>query len=792
MKKESRYEKSIVAYGHWVVRHRWWVLLSSLLLMLGLSAGARFIYFSTDYRVYFGPDNPQLQAFDNFTNLYSKVDSVLFAVEAKDGDVFQPRVLEAMHVLTQEAWKLPYTQRVDSITNYQHTKANGDDLDVHALVEHAEDLSPERAAEIKSIVMQEPLLVRRLVGTDGKVAAINMVAQFPQKSEAELPTTVAAARELRDRILKDYPEVGAIYMTGSNMMSNAFTEAATHDIKTLIPAMYLVIIGIMWLMLRSGTATFATMLVVVFSALTAIGGAGYLGMHLTPPSASAPQIITTLAVADSIHVYLTFFALLREGRAKFDAIVESLRINFTPVFLTSATTVIGFATVNFTDSPPLRDLANITLMGVSLAWFFSIYTLPALMAILPANAPAARDTEHSLLTRIMDRVGDRVIHHRRPLFWGMLVVSALLTVLAFKNEPNDLFAHYFDTSIKFRQDTDAVVEKMTGFYYIEFDLNSGEAGGISDPAYLKTVDEFADWWKNGPWKDKVMFVGPFTDVYKRLNKNMHGDDPAFYKIPDDRELAAQYLLLYEMSLPFGLDLNNQVSVDKSSTRFTVIFEHLHSKETRAIEQSAREWLAQRNMETIGVSPAVMFAYIAERNIRSNFISLPLSLALISLLLLPALRSIKLGILSIIPNLLPLGIAFGAWFLIDGEIKFVQAIVLNMTLGIIVDDTIHFLAKYLRARRELGLDTEAAIRHAFHNVGAALVVTTAILAAGFALLIMSSFAPNSSNAQLTCIVLVVALIVDLLFLPPLLMLTDNKKVPASNPSLENARETVTAN
>lgn len=792
MKKESRYEQSIVAYGLWVVRHRWWVLLSSLLLMLGLSAGVRFIYFSTDYRVYFGPDNPQLVAFDDFTNLYSKVDSVMFAVEAKDGDVFQPRVLEAMHVLTQEAWKLPYTLRVDSITNYQHTKANGDDLDVHALVEHADDLSPARAAEIRSIVMQEPLLVRRLVATDGKVAAINMVAQFPQKSEAELPATVAAARELRDRILKDYPEVGAIYLTGSNMMSNAFTEAATHDIKTLIPAMYAVIVVVMWLMLRSGSATFATMLVVLFSALTAVGCAGYLGMHLTPPSAAAPQIITTLAVADSIHVYLTFFSLLRDGKAKWDAIVESLRINFTPVLLTSATTMIGFATVNFTDSPPLRDLANITLMGVGLAWFFSVFTLPALMAVLPVKVPAARSAENSRLTALMDRLGNGVLRFRRPLFWGMIAVSLVFTVLAFKNEPNDLFAHYFDESIQFRQDTDAVVEKMTGFYYIEFNLDSGEAGGISDPAYLKTVDEFAGWWKTGPWKDKVLFVGPFTDVYKRLNKNMHGDDPAFYKVPDDRELAAQYLLLYEMSLPFGLDLNNQVSVDKSSTRFTVIFEHLHSKETRAIEQSAREWLAQRDMATIGVSPAVMFAYIAERNIRSNFISLPLSLALISLLLLPALRSVKLGLLSVIPNLLPLGIAFGLWFLIDGEIKFVQAIVLNMTLGIIVDDTIHFLSKYLRAKRELGLDTEAAIRHAFHNVGAALVVTTAILVAGFALLTQSAFSPNSSNAELTCIVLVVALIVDLLFLPPLLMLTDKKKAPVSKPSLENAREPVTTN
>ncbi len=771
MGTDSRYEQIVVRYSRWVIRQRWWVLLASLLMMVGLSAGARLLNFSTDYRVYFGQGNPQLVAFDDFTNLYSKVDSIAFVVEAKEGDVFQPRVLEAIHVLTQQSWKLPYTLRVDSITNYQHTQAQGDDLDVHALVQHASDLTPARAAEIRRVVLQEPLLVKRLVAGDGQVAAINVVAQFPQLSEAELPEAVAAARALRAEILKNYPEVGAIYMTGSNMMSNAFTEAATHDIKTLIPAMYLVIVVVMWLMLRSGSATLATMLVVVLSAVSAMGAAGYLGFHLTPPSAAAPQIITTLAVADSIHLYLTFFAGLREGRSKWEAIVESMRINFGPVFLTSATTMIGFATVNFTDSPPLRDLANITLMGVGLAWFFSSFTLPALMAVLPAKAPAARGGENAWLTQIMDGVGDWVLKRQRPVFWSMIAVAVAFTVLAFKNEPNDLFAHYFGPSIEFRRDTDAVVEKMTGFYSIEFNLKSGEADGISDPAYLKNVEDFADWWRTGPWKDKVTYVGPITDIYKRLNKNMHGDDPAYYKIPEDRALAAQYLLLYEMSLPFGLDLNNQISVDKSATRFTVLFTHLRSQQTRAIEQSAREWLAQRNMETIGVSPAVMFAYIAERNIRSNFISLPLSLALISLLLLPALRSIKLGALSLIPNLIPLGISFGIWYLIDGEIKFVQAIVLNMTVGIIVDDTIHFLSKYLRARRELGFGAEAAIRHAFHNVGAALVVTTAILVAGFALLTQSAFSPNSSNAELTCIVLVVALIVDLLFLPVLLLRVD---------------------
>lgn len=787
MTQLSRYDQAIVRYARWVLRHRWAVLAASLVTMVGLASGARLLGFSTDYRVYFGPDNPQLVAFDEFQKIYTKTDALLFVLEPKDGDIFQPRVLEAVHKLTQESWKLPYTLRVDSITNYQHTEAQGDDLEVRALVRDPAELTPEYVAKIRQVTLNEPLLVRRLLPPDGRVTGVNVVAQFPQQSEAELPAAVNAARELRARILAEYPEIGAIYMTGSNIMSNAFTEAATRDMMTLVPAMYAVIVVIMWLMLRSGTATFATMLVVVFSAVTAMGIAGFLGFKLTPPSAAAPQIITTLAVADCIHLYLTMFALMRAGRDKLEAIVESMRLNFSAVFLTSATTAVGFLTVNFTDSPPLRDLANITAIGVMLAWFFAVFTLPAFMAVLPATVPAARDVEKSWLTRLMDRTGDWVLRRRNPVFWGMIAVSIVFTALAFKNEPNDLFAHYFKPSIEFRSDTDQVVEKLTGFYFIEWSLRASEAEGIADPDYLARVEAFKTWWLTGPHADQVRYVGPITDIFKRLNKNMHGDDPAYYAVPADRELAAQYLLLYEMSLPFGLDLNNSINVDKSATRFTVIFHHLRSKETRQIEKDAREWLDAHGFgPTVGVAPAVMFAYIAERNIKSNFLSLPLSLAIISLLLIPALRSMKLSLLSLIPNLIPLGIAFGVWFLIDGEIKFVQAIVLNMTVGIIVDDTIHFLTKYLRARRELGLAPEAAIRHAFHTVGAALVVTTAILVAGFGLLTQSAFIPNSANAMLTCIVLVVALVADLLFLPPLLLRADRAH-PAADEPKETARE-----
>lgn len=777
----SRYEQTVVNYARWIVRWRWFVVLTSLLAVGALTAGARHLHFDTDFRAYFGPGNPQLQAFDEAQKVYVKSDAIIFAFAPKAGsgipDMLDPRGLAAVRAFTAEAWKLPYTTRVDSITNFQHTEAEGDDLIVGALVPDDVEITPALAAKARAVALNEPALVNRLVNHDGQLAIVNAQTMFPQLSTNELPEMVAAGRALRDRFLEQNPGF-ELYMTGSNMMSNAFTEAAKHDMGTLVPAMYLAIFLIMWAMLRSGWAVFGTLLVVTFSSMAAMGLAGYFGIGLTPPVLQAPQIIMVLAVADSVHICLTMFALMRDGWGKHDAIIESLRVNFTPVFLVSATTSLAFLGTNFTDSPPLTALGNITSIGGMLSWLLAIYLLPALLAILPANVPKERKVE--FLKKLMDRHAEFVLGNKKAVGGFTVAVIVGLSALMPLNEANDKFLHYFDESVRFREETDKVVAHDIGFYFIEFSLKSGEPDGISDPAFLKRVEAFAEWWRQQP---KVIWVGNFADVFKRLNKSMHGDDPAFYKLPEERDLAAQYLLLYEMSLPFGLDLNNQVNVDKSSIRFIVTMESLKSKETREYEERARQWLEQNGFgsDVHGTGPPVMFSHIAKRNIESNFLSLPLCMAGISLLLLPGLRSWKFGLLTLIPNLVPLGMAFGVWALINGEIIFTMAVVMNMVVGIIVDDTIHFLSKYLRGRREYQLAPEAAIRYAFHEAGSAMIVTTAILASGFAILATSSFLPNATMSLLTTIAILIALPVDLLLLPLLVLWIDRDPQPSSDTS-----------
>ncbi len=764
----------MTAYTNWVIRWRWTVLFLSLLAVVAAGSGVRFIGFSTDYRVFFSKDNPQLNAFEEIQDIYTKDDNILFVLKPREGDVFRPEVLSAVRDLTEASWQIPFSTRVDSITNFQYSFASGDDLTVEDLVPKTALITPEDLSRAREVSLSEPLLLDRLISPDASTTAVNVNLTMPQESEDEVPRAMAFARGLVDEFRAEHPDI-RVAVTGVAALNNAFTEASLNDLGTLVPIMYGVLILTMIILLRSVSGTLATVAVIGLSAATAMGLAGWLGIRITPPSAIAPTIILTLAIADSVHILITMFQEMRRGAGKREALVESLRINFHPVFLTSLTTFIGFLSLNFSDAPPFRDLGNITAMGVVGAWGYSIFTLPALMSVLPVRIkprPAGKRAG-------MERLAEFVIARRRALLWAMTASVIGLAVLIPRIQLNDQFINYFDRSIPFRVDTDFAMENLSGIYTMQFSLSAGEAGGISEPDYLKRVQAFTHWLREQPG---VVHVQILTDIMQRLNKNMHSDDHAFYRLPEERELAAQYLLLFEMSLPYGLDLNNQINVDKSAVRLIATLENVKTLDGRLLKTRAERWLAT-NFPTAkddeATSTFVMFSYISERNIKSMLAGTALAFFLISLSLTVALRNIRLGLFSLIPNIIPALMTFGVWAIFVGEIGVASSVVAATSLGIIVDDTVHFLSKYLRARREQDASPQDAVRYAFSTVGTALWVTSAILIVGFGLLSFSAFEFNESLGLMTATAIFMALVADFLLLPALLMAVDRKKEKAGD-------------
>ena len=777
-------ERFSLQWGQWVTQHRGLTIMLAMLVALATAFGGQFLSFTNDYRVFFGSENTHLQAFEELQNTFSKNDNILLVLAPHNGKVFSPDILAAVADVTERAWQTPFSIRVDSISNYQHTTAIGDDLEVANLYEDAEALSSQDLDRLREIALAEPALVNRLISDDAKVTAINITVELPGVDEAtENPRAAAHIRELRDYIEQTYPSI-AVYLTGIVMMNQAFQEAAISDTTQLIPAALVVILLMVFLQLRGLTGTLGTLIVIVLSIIAAMGTAGWIGIRLSPPSMSAPTIILTLAVADCVHILSNWLQKVRSGLGKQEAMAESIRINFSPVLLTSVTTAIGFLSLNFSDSPPFRDLGNISAMGVMFAWLFSTTLLPAMVTLLPAKPQQHR----AYVSELMTHFADWVINHRKILMPTVGLVIVGLALVIPRNELNDVFVRYFDESIEFRPHTDFVVDNLTGMYFIDYSLDSGESGGISDPTYLAKIERFGNWLSEQP---EVVHVSTLTDVFKRVNRSMHGDDARWHRLPEQRDMAAQYLLLYEMSLPYGLDLNNQIDVDKRRTRLSATLETLSTSQTLAFEQRTYDWMRNNTpaLLTTAASPPIMFSHIGMRNIVSMLGGTAFALIAISLLMIIALGSWRYGLLTLIPNIAPAAMAFGLWALIDGEVGLGLSVVAAMTLGIVVDDTIHFMSKYLRARRQQGLDAIAAVRYSFATVGVALWTTTMALAAGFLVISTSAFAVNAEMGLLVAIVVVLALVVDFLLLPGLLIRFDKSLIgPSPNKTtVEAARQ-----
>ncbi|MGD8618855.1 MAG: MMPL family transporter, partial [Gammaproteobacteria bacterium] len=352
----------VKSYGEWLTRWRYLILLLCMAVVVAATSGAQFLTFKTDYRAFFSSDNPQLRAFEQLQNTYTKTDNVLFVLAPRDGRVFTPETLASVSRLTEACWQIPYSIRVDSISNYQYTEAEGDDLIVADLIEDPQNLAPADLQRIHDIAVNEPLLVNRLISPDGAVTGVNVTIQLPDEdSGGEVPEITAFARKLAAEIEAANPNLD-VYLTGLVIMNNSFPEVMKHDQKTLVPLMFGIVLLMLVLLLRSVMATLASLLVIVFSIATAMGLAGWLGIALTPPSIMSTTIILTLAVADCVHILVSLLHAMHRGYDRPSAMIDSLRINLQPVFLTSLTTVIGFLSMNFSDAPPFRDLGNIVAM----------------------------------------------------------------------------------------------------------------------------------------------------------------------------------------------------------------------------------------------------------------------------------------------------------------------------------------------------------------------------------------------------------------------------------------------
>ena len=752
-------------YMRGLQNHPYLALVIPLLLIALLSTGTAQLSFRSDERVFFAEDNPHLQRLDTFQKRYGKDNNLLIVAHVKGGQIFQPKIMHALTRITEDLWTAPWVKRVDTPLNFQRAVGNASGMSVDQLWRQGDDTSPQYLQELASQADALPLMKERLLNNAHNTALLAIDYRIPDEHAEKAPAMVV--KDMRQRLetyAQQYPAL-SFYLSGSLALDAAFGEASASDSARLIPAMFFAFLALLWLMLRSWLPLLAVLLVVSGAIGSALGLGGLLSIPLSSVSVASPFIITIIALADTVH--FTFAAMLarRKGLSSSDAVAQALSHCTKPIVLTSITTACGFFALLFSEAPPFAHMGILCGAGVLFACVFSLTVVPAIMILIPWKACIYND----IYSRVFFSIGQRV--SKQP---ALFLLLALLPALAlcggiFKNVLDDRYIHYFDERFEFRRHTDILNQELGGFYTLEYDLKAGAFESIADPEYLQAVDEFATWLRN---QNEVTHVASHADRIKMIHQALYDGEPAAYKIPQDPDVSAQILALYEMQLPYGMDLKQQVTVDHSASRMTVSLKDLSTGQMLSLAERAQTWLSenqnplQHSKEATGSS--LMFAYIGMRNIHNMIWGTLTAFLTIGIILMLTFRHAGNTGIAFFANVLPGFAAIGGWGMIVGEVGMSVATIVALTLGIVVDDTLHLMTAIQRKRKQHN-SIRLAVPQALAEAGPGVFATTLCLILGFGLLALSGFQINAWLGLMTAIVALIALLFDFLFIPGAMIL-----------------------
>ncbi|MBD3320088.1 MAG: MMPL family transporter [Chitinivibrionales bacterium] len=747
-----------------LLRYKKTIPLISGIVVLALASGIFRLKITHDHTSFFSKSNKRLNQLEKLQDQYGYSGNLLFCIVPDSGTVYSLPVLKCMETVTSQAENLPRASFVQSLVNYKKPVMGIGGLQVQNLI----DLSrADRAGyldSMQSIIESDPSAVNRLVSESGHAAGIVVYFDIPDSVSPPTQKIAGAARAMIDSLSAAYPDM-RFYGTGGLMLDEAFAEASYRDISVLLPLMYFIMTAALWFIIADLYALLAVILVVVGSTLAAMGVAGWLGIVLTPPSSIAPIILLTVGIADSIHIVISFFHHYRPDTGRNSAVVEALGRNFMPVLITSLTTLVGFAGLNFSNVPPFRHLGTIVGAGIAAAFVLTVTLLPSLLLQFPIPVRGPRRGRHDF---IGTRLGAAITKHPKT-FAVATALAAIICITGLRHiELNDMFIDYFDHSFAFRRHTDAIIENLTGLDYIECSFAAQKGGLITDSSYLSFIDRFCTWART---RGGVVHVAGISDILKVINFRLHRGRKEHYRIGSPA-LTQAILEGSGGSTARSAGMSLLVNDSATATRVFITVGKISAKELRSLEKAVNAWIDVNSPGTVSAtigSISLMFAHISELNIKSMIRGIAVSLLAIFIALSILGKKLRWGFIGLFPNIVTLLMAIGLWGIITGQAGLAISIVAAMSLGIIVDDTIHLLYTFMTACSRKRLGPDDGVRYSLRHTADAIVFTSAILAAGFGILSFSGFRPTAHMGVLTTIILVFALAADLFLFSPLLML-----------------------
>lgn len=737
------------------------LIVPSLILLVLFIPGIMQLTPNSDPRVFFDKNNVEYQAVLDLEQEFTQNNSVIFVFESISGQVFEERILRDIDRLSTILWTKSHVQRVDSLTNFQRTQNIDDTLETSALYDPQAN---NDLKEIRQYSRHEPRLMNSILGSNLDVTAVVATLDVDRAVQTQVAEVTRWATDLADEFNQSNTDY-KIHLAGSVIYSNALSDATKIEFQTKLPIVLGLMILILYTILRNAWLVVAILYAITMTNIVTLGIAGWAGIPLTPIIAFVPISLIAIVLADAVHLITSYLHSIDDNLTRDDAIKQSLRTNFKPMLITSLTTAIGFLCLNISDSPPYQHLGNITAAGSIIAFIFTVYWLPHWVTLAPATSRKALFADFSILN---------YLQRPKSSIFVVLVGLVLLGSQLPNNYLDERMDRFFDETWQIKRTNDLVNEKLTGVHRLEYRVPSSAGLTITSERYLQALSEFTDWASAQP---HVAHITGFDQIIKTINQQMHEGFDHFYKVPGNDELNSQYFLLYEMSLPYGATLEDIVNFEKSATRLRIMLHSTSSSEILQFRNNANRWIKSNwpeEMITPAISLEAAFSDLNRQNSQSLIQGTLLGFGLIAIMLCITLKSIKLGLISIVSNTLPALAGFGVWGMVDGQVGLAVSIVTVITLGVVVDDTIHMLTKYQTAMSDFKYTSKQAAIYALHTTGKALFTTTMVLFICFGVLSFSHFKPNADLGFLSATTLAIALIIDVFLLLPLIMFIDRDK------------------
>ncbi len=738
----------------------------AVILTCLLGSGIFRTTFNSSLSALLTQSDPYLNELEEMDQTFPSNGEIRFAFVADKGaTVFDSKILLAISDLKERFVAIPKIQGINTILDFTSPETQR-----RLFSKAIDDLSDSEIAEISEVAKNERFLTTNLLSPDGRLTFAIIEVNTRDSSNAERLEIADSILELKEELSSLHPEVN-LFANSDVILEKASQQDMVDDLTQLMPLVILLCVAVICYCFKSLAIGACILAHVAFTIICTVGTLGFFGLSFNNISVIAPLVVVIISVANSVHIISIFKQGLYQGKEDVEAMIYSLRHNIRPVSLAAVTTAIGFTSLSMSSSPAIQDFGRIVSAGIGFAYVLTILMLPFMLVRVSGISSVSKKSGVTFFQPQLRDLIKFTTRNDRVIFFICSTLAVFTFFLLPLNETDFNRLDFIASDSDIREYYDVVSESMNRGLGLNYAIETQIENGAIDPAFLREADKFTYWLSE---QDEIESVISIVEVIKTINRILNDNDEQQYNIPAKSQTNFNYLNAYRTVEDNFLPLNRFIDEDYSAITLIINAREMTNQQMIDLDERITQEYpkAFSSASLIHGSGVLLFARMDELVTIELLQGYSISLLLITLCLTLGFSSLHFGLLSVIPNLLPATMVFGFWAFFVGQIDPFVMMLFSISIGLVVDDTVHILSHYLENRRA-GASKAEAIGNSISTAGPALTVTTMVLALGTTVLIFANTLYFQQSAKLLVPIVVLALVLDLLYLPTILKRFDTQ-------------------